>query len=177
MASPRSYDRHCNHAASSPDSQIRPDQEFGTNSSPDFVDHDHEDVCTNDPDRPGSIIGFLRVDYTSECSDHDLGAGSCSKPPLMDYASLLSRTRACCFCSNYPRLAWKKTWPCSCSVPAPKPSGVSAAPGPAPLGYYAPAPAPVGPISAATSASSLPSFTIAAISLISALVFIAAASS
>lgn len=63
-------------------------------------------------------------------------------------------------------------------VPAPKPSaGVSAAPGPAPPGYYAPAPAPVGPISAATSASSLPSFTTAAISLISALVFIAAASS
>lgn len=62
-------------------------------------------------------------------------------------------------------------------VPAPKPSGVSAAPGPAPLGYYAPAPAPVGPISAAVSASSLPSFTTAAISLISALVFIAAATS
>ncbi|CAM6025702.1 unnamed protein product [Sphagnum balticum] len=63
-------------------------------------------------------------------------------------------------------------------VPAPKPSGVSAAPGPAPPGYYAPAPAPVGPISAAAaSASSLPSFTTAAISLISALVFIAAAAS
>ncbi len=60
-------------------------------------------------------------------------------------------------------------------VPPPKPSGVSAAPGPAPPGYYAPAPAPVGPISAAVSASSLPSFTTAAISLISALVFIAAA--
>ncbi|CAM6034305.1 unnamed protein product [Sphagnum compactum] len=62
-------------------------------------------------------------------------------------------------------------------VPAPKPSGVSAAPGPAPPGYYAPAPAPVAPISAAVSASSLPSFTTAVISLISALVFIAAASS
>jgi hypothetical protein len=52
------------------------------------------------------------------------------------------------------------------------------APGPAPPGYYAPAPAPVGAISAAAaSASSLPSFTTAAISLISALVFIAAAAS